>query len=898
MLNEDRYNSYEVISADDVPVVTEKHVIEASSIDLPTEPSHMVFNSTPALHLVTPRSSNLLDESCSGLVSVDGRLKSDSVSADLGSDQPQIRLGGVNGDLHEIVSRSTSIEDCVAAELAEDSSDLYLSETGHKDIGQNISRSLCSSNDRIEGPRKDSIVINHSGESGGGRLEGIERSIDVQQKYEDISSEDLLKRSLGSCSVGSGHSLVKATTHQQDPSAIASSNVDQGLDHVDIDCDEHGDIEEIRKRDSMTNKTSVTESSLERGETCPAGQPAWVNEILQQQNPTHFSRELELTGSNLTIENPVVENPPCADAEFNKGYLPGLPYSGTQIQIHSEDAEFKNWEFGMRRVDGKIGDLHDEAHSTEGNARIIGNQFSAPGGSLSASRSFLDKKFEEREISTCTRPESWPPSVETTMKMIIGMSCFHLAYGFIFGSMGLCVLPLEAVHLSPQSTSIAQGIMLGICGVSQLICPIVGKVSDLFRSDTVYGRRSPLIKLGCCLSTIGVIGMYYSSKFLLSFICYNVSLFIGMLGLNTIYSVQGGLAPDLLVELNIDQFSACVASMGLIGSSLGFCLIMVTTHVDYHKVYPLYVILVLITVFITHRICMTLQNSMVSQGRIRGNPLDSAFLYSNNHAIESTNGRGGSVASRWDWPVCPWVYGECTWRSLSESFIIDTSKNKDFFWVFWSRTFYYIGVSVQTFVQPFLRDVAKIADESEQRFKLASVALTAQSVAAFVAIMIGRRIKNTDTSKRALIYLAASCMCFVYIAFALVPLMNPYGFQWLMFISPLYGFGNGCFLSVDYAIAIAVIEKSQAAQMLGVWGVSSFIGAAIGPMIFGFLIEVFGGDLIAKIMTGSIGDLMNSASTGGVVEAYSYSGYFSMLMAGCASTAVAGLLISKIQTRL
>lgn len=133
--------------------------------------------------------------------------------------------------------------------------------------------------------------------------------------------------------------------------------------------------------------------------------------------------------------------------------------------------------------------------------------------------------------------------------------------------------------------------MLGICGLSQLICPVAGKVSDLWRSDTIYGRRKPFLIWGCFCSLLGVIMMLISSQHLESYFCFNISLFVGMLGLNTIYSIQAGLAPDLLVESNFDNVSAVVAANGLIGSSLGFFVIMGTTKLDFHFVYPVYVVL-------------------------------------------------------------------------------------------------------------------------------------------------------------------------------------------------------------------------------------------------------------------------------------------------------------------
>jgi len=495
----------------------------------------------------------------------------------------------------------------------------------------------------------------------------------------------------------------------------------------------------------------------------------------------------------------------------------------------------------------------------------------------------------ETDIST-KRPKNWPTPVNATFGELFFLSSFQFAYGYIFGSMGLSIIPCESELLSPTYQSLSQGILLCSCGVSQLICPIVGKVSDMWRSNQIYGRRKPFLRTGCLISGIGVAGMYITSKYMESFIMYNVSLFIGMIGFNTIQSVQNGLAPDLLTEKNIDSVSAVVAGLGLFGSSMGFISLMFTSDWDFHFIYPIYFILVVVTVLITDHTCTSIQRRMDNGGYIERH--ETEFVVEEDETV--INARG-----RFDWPVCPWVNPQCTWRELSKAFTVSRNENADFFWVFISRTFYYVGVSVQTFIQPFLRDVAYVLNVADQRFKVAAIALSAQSVAAVVALSMGHYLKSHEASKRVIIYLAAAVMCIVYVCFALVPMVNPYGFEWLMFVSLGYGVGNGCFLAVDYAIAIAVIEKEKAAEMLGVWGVSSFIGAAIGPILFGFLIQV-GGSSLSDLFTGIIytspEDVIEEAVESKIH--YEYQGYLFMLVGGCLATGLAGYYIRNVKAKI
>ena len=63
----------------------------------------------------------------------------------------------------------------------------------------------------------------------------------------------------------------------------------------------------------------------------------------------------------------------------------------------------------------------------------------------------------------------------------------------------------------------------------------------------------------------------------------------------------------------------------------------------------------------------------------------------------------------------------------------------------------------------------------------------------------------------------------------------------VFWLSVGYGLGNGMFLSVDYALACDTLPSADsAAQGLGVWGVSAFLGSTLGPLIAAPLLSYFG----------------------------------------------------------
>ena len=92
------------------------------------------------------------------------------------------------------------------------------------------------------------------------------------------------------------------------------------------------------------------------------------------------------------------------------------------------------------------------------------------------------------------------------------------------------------------------------------------------------------------------------------------------------------------------------------------------------------------------------------------------------------------------------------------------------------------------------------------------------------------------------------------------------------------GLGNGMFLSVDYALACDTLPSLEsAAQGLGVWGVSAFLGSTLGPLIAAPLLAYFG-------WTSS-------------PERYSSTGYTAVNLAGAVYVACAGFFLCFVSRR-
>lgn len=93
---------------------------------------------------------------------------------------------------------------------------------------------------------------------------------------------------------------------------------------------------------------------------------------------------------------------------------------------------------------------------------------------------------------------------------------------------------------------------------------------------------------------------------------------------------------------------------------------------------------------------------------------------------------------------------------------------------------------------------------------------------------------------------------------------------------------RSAYLSVDYALACHTLpDRDQAARFLGVWGVATFIGTMVGPLLAGPLLLFFGN--------------MEDPELQGVH--YAQGGYIAILTVGCVCMIASAVLIRPIDAR-
>jgi len=175
-----------------------------------------------------------------------------------------------------------------------------------------------------------------------------------------------------------------------------------------------------------------------------------------------------------------------------------------------------------------------------------------------------------------------------------------------------------------------------------------------------------------------------------------------------------------------------------------------------------------------------------------------------------------------------------TWPQIHDAYRLDPEVHHDFFVVTVSRGFYYMGVSVQTFLMYFLHDI--IHDVTDPQEAVALISVIGFASGACTAFPVGYLSDRLGNGRKPYVY--ASC---VLLAGGTLALLACQRFHQVLILSAIVGCANGAYLAMDTSLAVDTLpNKNDAAKFLGIWGVAGFVGSAMGPMLGGPILYVLG----------------------------------------------------------
>eukprot|EP00594_Rhizosolenia_setigera_P003767 CAMPEP_0178940216 /NCGR_PEP_ID=MMETSP0789-20121207/676_1 /TAXON_ID=3005 /ORGANISM="Rhizosolenia setigera, Strain CCMP 1694" /LENGTH=525 /DNA_ID=CAMNT_0020619211 /DNA_START=183 /DNA_END=1761 /DNA_ORIENTATION=- len=500
--------------------------------------------------------------------------------------------------------------------------------------------------------------------------------------------------------------------------------------------------------------------------------------------------------------------------------------------------------------------------------------------------------------------------------------------------MVLLVLPLECERISSTmgaaefkeedkaTASLYLGLFVFLAGLTQLICPIVGKLSD--ESPVVVVKYSPGRKGDLQDYIWGKRLPYIVLKIKLSLVLFGFSLTIFMIGMNTIYSSMIALVPDLIPDSQVGQANGILALQMVVGSLSGFAAFywLDSFHMNNHlndddiigelvyDMYFVYIVVLCLTTLTT--LVFTREKPQGPDKQERENIIEEAKTEPSKDK-ESPEYSSIIFGLLYVWKVSLKSISHLKMEDILTTYKITPEQHGDFFYATISRALYYMGISVQTFFLYYVHDILRNHSSRARKDPQSLVSFFStitQIAGGFTCLPVGQLSDSSLFGGQRIPFVNLSCALLCSCTFLLT--FCTYVYQ-VEIICVLLGAANGAYLTMETSLAVDALETLKrdfhgdqndllleddnatdgnaiggendgcsdkgvagedeagkdsigAAQLLGIWGVAGFVGVAAGPVIGGPLLYIFGK------RDHSIVNEYNDDNLGGQVY-YSLSGY-------------------------
>jgi len=364
------------------------------------------------------------------------------------------------------------------------------------------------------------------------------------------------------------------------------------------------------------------------------------------------------------------------------------------------------------------------------------------------------------------------------------ISCFWFAYNFHWGALLAIVLPSQiAAIVGDARKELFNGLIppLG-AALSLIVTPLAGSLSDRARSR--FGRRLPFMVTGVAINLVFLLAMGGFSQG--SSVWLFLLLYLGVqLGNNWSGGPYAGLIPDMVPADQRGTASGWLALMTALGTLAGA--IAAGQMVRGERYLPIYVAIAAVVIVF---LALTVWGVREAPAAPSDRPAPSAL-----------------------------------WRD----FIPRGPAYRNFYLVLVTRALVTMGIySVFTFFQFFLEDIIHTPNPVEQTSYLIAIIIGAGVPTSLVAGALSDRL-----GRKPLVYLSGGLMALASVIFIYVAFAPSLGFTFA--VGALFGIGYGAYQAVDWALAIDVLPKGEAAAKdMGIWHVSLVLPQVLAPAITGF----------------------------------------------------------------
>lgn len=214
---------------------------------------------------------------------------------------------------------------------------------------------------------------------------------------------------------------------------------------------------------------------------------------------------------------------------------------------------------------------------------------------------------------------------------IVAILSTAFSYGCVFTTLFLITLPIECERIAAPRNgtpkSVALAIFVAIAGFTQLISPLVGRMSDTYEPPRIgtqlaeIGQRMPYYFLGAVLAIFGLLGQMVSSYAAL-WLRYGFCFVFSMTGLNIQYAMMIALIPDQVPRRQVGVSNGILALLLVLGSLFGFGLFHSSILAErVGGMYALYACINVATTFLTITNAHD-KDAMLTAERIRRSSLE------------------------------------------------------------------------------------------------------------------------------------------------------------------------------------------------------------------------------------------------------------------------------------